>query len=98
MSRAKSLAFLIRPPAFGHVHRDTHEFAHIAGRVENRMTYSVQVFRRTVWKNDSEMRLEILSRAVCFLADFNDPRSIFWMNALYSFLELSNPPSRSEPL
>jgi hypothetical protein len=79
---AQSLALLIRSPAFRYVHQNTHEFAHIAGRVENRMSYSVHVFRRTVWKNDSEMCLEILSFTIRPLGRFNDPGSIFWMNAL----------------
>jgi hypothetical protein len=84
---AQSLALFIRPPAFGHVHQDTHEFDGGAGRVQNRMGYSMHVSRRTVWKKDSEMRLEILSRAVCSLGAFNDPRSIFWMHTLYHFFE-----------
>src|SRR4029077_406380 len=50
-------------PAFGHVHQDSGVFDEVAGRIENRMPYTVHVFRRTIWKNDSKMRLEILSRA-----------------------------------
>jgi hypothetical protein len=84
---AQSLALFIRPLAFGHVYQDTHEFADIAGRVENRMTYSMHVSRRTVWKKESELRLEILSRGVCSLGAFNHPRSIFWMHTQYHFFE-----------
>jgi hypothetical protein len=80
---AQSLALFIRSPAFRYVHQNTHEFAYIAGRLENRMSYSIYVFRRTVRKNDSEMRLEILSFAIRPLGRFNDPSTIFWMHALY---------------
>jgi hypothetical protein len=80
---AQSLALLIRAPAFRDVHQNAYEFAGIAGWVENRVSYSVHVFRRTVRKNDSEMRLEILSFAIRPLGRFNDPSTIFWMHALY---------------
>jgi hypothetical protein len=84
---AQSLALFIRSPAFRYVHQNAHEFADIAGRVENRMSYSVHVFSRAVWKNDPEMRLEILSFAIRPLSRFNDPSTIFRMHALYKFFE-----------
>src|ERR1700731_3349114 len=72
-------------PAFGHVNHDTHEFGDIAGRVEDRMTCSVHIFRRTVWKNDPEIRIKIFPRAACTLERLQYPDSVFWMNALYKF-------------
>jgi hypothetical protein len=84
---AQSFALLIRSPAFRYVHQNAHEFADIAGRVENRMSYSAHVFRRTVRKNDPEMRLEIRSFAIRPLGHFHDPSSIFRMRTLYKFFE-----------
>ncbi len=40
---------------FTHVHQDTHEFASVAGRFQNRMTYPEHVSRRSIRKNDSKM-------------------------------------------
>jgi len=51
--------------ALGDVHRNTHEFADIAGLVEYRMTCSVHVLRRSVGKSDSEMHIEVFPRVVC---------------------------------
>ena len=79
---AQSLALFFRLLALCQVHHDTHEFDDIAGRVENRMTCSVHVFRRTVWKNDSEMRIKIVPRAACAVEVLQDPGSIFWMDSL----------------
>jgi len=55
----------------------------------------MHVFRRAVWKNGSEMRLEILSLAACSLGDFNEAVSIFWMNTLCHFLDEGIPLSAS---
>ncbi len=78
---------LFGAPAFGHIHHHTNEFTDITGRAENRMTCSIHVFRRTVWKNDSEMRIKIFPRGGCGLELAQGNGSIFRMNARYEFVE-----------
>ncbi len=75
------------PVAFGYVHHDTHEFAGVAARFDNRVTYPVHVSRRPFRNYDSEMGLDVSSCADCSLEIVDGPVSIFRMNALIKFIE-----------
>src|SRR5260370_23306016 len=52
-----SVTQLLVPLAFGLVPHDTHNFDGGAGRVENRMAYSMHSSPRALWKQESEMLL-----------------------------------------
>src|SRR5437867_6551768 len=94
----QSLALFIRPPAFGHVDQETHEFAEIAGRFENRMTHCLHVSRCTARKDHSVMHVDIRARVGCALESFHDQGSIVWMNTLMKFFEGRFPPIRIEAI
>ena len=52
------------------------EFNEIAGCVENRMTYGMDVFHRSVWQNDSAIQFVVRSLADCSLEDFGGHQPI----------------------
>ena len=65
----------------------TDEFNDIAGCVENRMTYGMDVFHRTVWQNDSAIQFVARPLADCSLEDFGGLGSIVRMNPLAKCFE-----------
>jgi len=72
---AISRASFVRPRlAFGHVHQDTHVFQTTSpDAVENRMAYTMHVFRRTVWKGRlGKCASKSFPARFCFLSDFNE--------------------------
>src|SRR5262245_27211535 len=73
----------IRLLAFGHVHDGPDEFNHIARRVEHRMSDSMEVFHRAVWKNGSVLYLERRPFTDGSIDALADPGSIIRMQTLH---------------
>src|SRR5690242_18377445 len=62
-----SLALLLGPLALGRIEHGAHEFNEIAGCVENRMAYRVEVFHGAAWKNDSIIQFVVRPVTDCSL-------------------------------
>ena len=73
--------------AFGNVHVRANEFNKIAGRVEYRVRYRVDVLESPVRKNGSEIPLEVGPFTDCSVEDFARPGSILRVNALAKCFE-----------
>ena len=68
--------------ALSNVRRTAYELCQIAGCVQNRMAYGVEVFDRAVWKNDSEFHFVVRLFSDCSIECPLPPGSILRMNAL----------------
>src|SRR6202795_3257794 len=74
---------LLSPLALGDVHRCTDVFQEIPGYVANGVPCRANVLNRSVWKNDSELRVELGVFVQPVKNRFSAyPVSILWMNAL----------------
>src|ERR1700730_12483249 len=90
---ALSITQRLCPIALGNVHHGTHEFAGVAGRLDDRVTYPEHVSCRLFRNYYSEMRLDVSSCADCPLEIVHSPVPIFRMNALIKFIECRYPVS-----
>jgi len=60
------------------------------------MAFRVDVFHRTVRRNDAPIQFVVRSLAGCVLDDFNSPGPIVWMNPLEQCFEGRHPLCRIE--
>src|SRR6266436_2033801 len=88
--------FLLRTFTLGDVDHRTDEFMQIAGSVEDRMAYGVNVPDSFVRMNDSVIQFKIRLVADRFLEPFPARGLIVWVNFLKEFFESRCRPSGIE--
>jgi len=81
------LELLFRPLALSDVNNGTHEFNELAGSVEDRMAYNVNVPYAYVRMNDSVVQFEIGLSWMAFSNRSLGPSLIVQMNSLKEFFE-----------
>jgi hypothetical protein len=82
-----SLALLLCPLAFRHIHHGAYQFSGITGGVEHRMAYCVDVSHRAVGKNDSAIQFVVRPLADGSLEDVGGPGLIVRMHPLAKCVE-----------
>src|SRR5258707_347417 len=88
--------FLLRPLALGDVDHRTDEFMQIAGSVEDRTAYDVNVPDSFVRMNDSVIQFKIRLVADRALEPFPGRGLIIWVNFLKEFFASRHRPTRIE--